>query len=94
MLLYNLKNYLNAGAHYIVIGEGEETMAALYNAIIQKGDIATVSGIAYLQNGAVTRTQTKGKNERPLSITSSLIEMRSLWTSICTLGKKTMDKVL
>jgi len=55
-ITYNLENYLNAGAQYLIIGEGEETMAALYAAVIAKTEISEVSGIAYLENGTVVKT--------------------------------------
>ncbi|WP_299680837.1 radical SAM protein [uncultured Dokdonia sp.] len=58
---YNLKNYLNAGANYLIIGEGEETMAELHNAIINNTDISEVAGLAYLENGVLTRTKPRVK---------------------------------
>lgn len=58
---YNLKNYLKAGAHYLIIGEGEETMAELHNAIINKTDVSEVAGLAYLENGVLTRTKPRVK---------------------------------
>lgn len=58
---YNLKNYLKAGAQYLIIGEGEETMAELHDAILNKTAITEVSGIAYLEDGLVTRTKPRVK---------------------------------
>jgi len=58
---YNCKNYLQAGAQYLVIGEGEETMHELYLAIVNKTDIQTVSGIAYLDKGKVIKTPARIK---------------------------------
>jgi len=55
-LTYNCDNYLNAGAHYLVIGEGEETLHELYNAILEKTDISVVNGLAYLVDGKVKKT--------------------------------------
>ena len=58
---YNLENYLNAGADFLIIGEGEETTYELYNAIINKEDFSTVSGIAYLENDVLIRTPERTK---------------------------------
>ena len=58
---YNLDNYLKAGAHYIVIGEGEETFAQLYNALKEKTSIGEVDGIAYVEDGAVVKTKPRTK---------------------------------
>jgi len=58
---YNLENYLKSGAQYLIIGEGEETMAELHEAIVNKTDIAAVHGIAYLENGEVVKTPARVK---------------------------------
>ena len=58
---YNLENYLNTGADFLIIGEGEETTYELYNAIINDGDCSTINGIAYLENGAVFQTPARTK---------------------------------
>jgi len=59
---YNLENYLKAGAQYLIIGEGEETMAELHNAIVNNTDISQVTGLAYLDNdGLVTKTKPRVK---------------------------------
>ena len=58
---YNIENYLKAGVHYLVIGEGEQTMTELYLAIINKTDITEVNGIAYLENNQVLKTPTREK---------------------------------
>ena len=55
-ITYNCENYLNAGAHYLVIGEGEQSMHELYTAIINKLPISEVDGIAYLAEGRVIKT--------------------------------------
>ncbi|MFT4698202.1 MAG: anaerobic magnesium-protoporphyrin IX monomethyl ester cyclase [Flavobacteriaceae bacterium] len=55
-ITYNIDNYLNAGAHFLIIGEGEETMAELYNAIISNTEKSKVNGIAYLENDQVIKT--------------------------------------
>ncbi|MDC8005761.1 radical SAM protein [Aureisphaera galaxeae] len=60
-ITYNLENYLKAGAHYLIIGEGEETMAELYRAITEKLDISEIPGIAYLENETVIKTAPRTK---------------------------------
>ena len=55
-ITYNCENYLSTGAHYLVIGEGEETMCELYGAIISKADVSEVNGIALLKDGKVVKT--------------------------------------
>jgi len=60
-ITYNLENYLNAGANYLVIGEGEETMTELYLAITKKGEVSQVSGIAYLENDTIVKTPARVK---------------------------------
>lgn len=58
---YNLENYLKAGAEYLIIGEGEETMAELHDAIVNNTDITQVAGLAYLKDGLVTKTKPRVK---------------------------------
>ncbi|WP_299313738.1 radical SAM protein [uncultured Aquimarina sp.] len=58
---YNTENYLRSGAQYIVIGEGEETLYELHQAIKNKTDICAVSGIAYLDNYKVVKTTARIK---------------------------------
>lgn len=58
---YNLENYLNAGADFLVIGEGEETTFELYHAILGKTGFAAVNGIAYLENNTVVKTPPRTK---------------------------------
>lgn len=58
---YNLENYLNAGAQYLIIGEGEQTMSELYQAIVEKKDISTISGLAFIKDGEVVRTPPRVK---------------------------------
>lgn len=67
---YNLENYLKTGLHYIIIGEGEQTITELYQAISKKTNIAKVTGIAYLENDQVVKTpprvKMKGLSTLPL----------------------------
>ncbi len=60
-ITYNLENYLKSGAQYLIIGEGEETMAELHEAIVNKTDIKEVSGVAFLEEGAVIKTKPRVK---------------------------------
>lgn len=58
---YNIENYLNSGADFIVIGEGEETTFELYQTIMNQGDFSKVNGIAYLENGLAIQTPARTK---------------------------------
>ncbi|UBM59292.1 B12-binding domain-containing radical SAM protein [Marinilongibacter aquaticus] len=58
---YNCENYLKAGADFLIIGEGEETMCELYTALLAEEDISTIHGLAYLQNGKLKKTAPRTK---------------------------------
>jgi anaerobic magnesium-protoporphyrin IX monomethyl ester cyclase len=58
---YNIGNYLNAGADFLVIGEGEETTFELYNAIMNNGNFEEVDGIAFLENNQIVQTSARTK---------------------------------
>ena len=58
---YNIENYLQAGADFLVIGEGEETTFELYNTIMHQGDFHQINGIAFLQNNTVIQTAARTK---------------------------------
>jgi anaerobic magnesium-protoporphyrin IX monomethyl ester cyclase len=58
---YNLENYLNTGADFLIIGEGEETTYELYQSIIHGSDISKIDGIAYLDNDVVVKNQPRTK---------------------------------
>lgn len=60
-ITYNCENYLKTGADFLIIGEGEETTLELYSAIINAKDYSEVSGIAYLENGQITKTPARSK---------------------------------
>ena len=47
----NIAEALSSGVDYVVIGEGEETIRELLQAIEGKQDLGEVKGIAYLNNG-------------------------------------------
>ncbi|AWA29506.1 B12-binding domain-containing radical SAM protein [Flavobacterium magnum] len=53
---YNIENYLKAGADFLVIGEGEETMFELCTALLQNTAYTEIAGIAYSENGTVIKT--------------------------------------
>ncbi len=58
---YNSENYLNAGADYLVLGEGEQTIYELYEALTKHLDVNDVTGIAYLSEGKVIKTKPRIK---------------------------------
>ena len=55
-ITYNLENYLNLGAHFLIIGEGEETTLELYEAITTNSPFNKIQGIAYLEESKVVKT--------------------------------------
>lgn len=68
---YNWENYLNHGADFIVIGEGEQSMVELLDAIKQKKDFSEVSGIAFRDKAGqliknTPRQKIKNIDELPL----------------------------
>jgi len=58
---YNLENYLNAGFHYAIIGEGEQTMLELCNALASNSSVDSIQGIAYLKEGLVHQNAERSK---------------------------------
>ncbi len=58
---YNIENYLRAGADFLVIGEGEETMYELYSALRDRTDVGQVNGIAFLRGQMVVQTAPRTK---------------------------------
>ncbi|NHM05880.1 B12-binding domain-containing radical SAM protein [Flavobacterium sp. CYK-4] len=58
---YNIENYLNTGADFLVIGEGEETTYELYQAIVGQGDFDSINGIAFRRNGNTVQTPARTK---------------------------------
>ena len=60
-ITYNCENYLNTGAHFLIIGEGEQTTLELYQAIANTEDYSAIPGIAYLENGSVKKTPPRVK---------------------------------
>jgi radical SAM superfamily enzyme YgiQ (UPF0313 family) len=60
-ITYNLKNYLNLGAHFLIIGEGEETTLELYKAVTTNSSFENIQGIAYLKENEVAKTPARIK---------------------------------
>ena len=60
-ITYNVENYLNTGADYLVIGEGEETILELYMAIKNGTEISNVDGIAFKENDIISKTKARSK---------------------------------
>lgn len=52
----NIRDALENGVDYIVIGEGENTIGELLAAIQNGGELATIAGIAFVRNGELVRT--------------------------------------
>ncbi len=61
------ETYLSHGADYVIIGEGEQTLAELVN-LIESGreeEAAEVDGLAYLNNGVVFKTRPRQNIRKP-----------------------------
>lgn len=59
---YNTKDYLDNGADFIVIGEGENTMHELADAILRKeSDFSNINGIAFLEGDKEVKTKPRIK---------------------------------
>lgn len=54
--LYPEHHLRNAGADFVIPGEGEGSAVALMECLAKGGDISSVPGIAYLDRGVVVRT--------------------------------------
>lgn len=50
-LTYNIENYLDAGADFLVIGEGEQTVFELVQALENHTDLKAVEGLVFRENG-------------------------------------------
>ena len=58
---YNIENYLQSGADFLVIGEGEETTYELCDAILQNKEYSKIDGIAFLEKNVVIQTPDRKK---------------------------------
>lgn len=69
-ITYNQAKYLQAGADYLVIGEGEETLKELIEALKHKKNLSEIEGLAYLINGELvtnkSRMRMKEMDDLPL----------------------------
>jgi radical SAM superfamily enzyme YgiQ (UPF0313 family) len=52
----NIREALDNGVDYVVLGEGERTIRELLTVLSRGGDAETVPGVAFLRGGAVLRT--------------------------------------
>ncbi|MBD09161.1 MAG: B12-binding domain-containing radical SAM protein [Flavobacteriaceae bacterium] len=93
-ITYNCKNYLNTGADFLIIGEGEQTTFELYNAIINNKAYNEINGIAYFENGSVKktmpRTKIKDLTELPLPNREAIPVYKYLNTWKTQHGKSSM----
>ncbi|WP_053990978.1 radical SAM protein [Mangrovimonas sp. TPBH4] len=60
-ITYNCENYLKTGADYLIIGEGEQSMLELSEAILNHKETETIPGIAFLKNSKVITTVSREK---------------------------------
>jgi radical SAM superfamily enzyme YgiQ (UPF0313 family) len=59
---HSIENFLHHGADFIVIGEGEVTMAELINELNRgSNELEKICGIAYIKDGAVNQTTEREK---------------------------------
>lgn len=83
-ITYNVENYLNTGADFLVIGEGEETTFELYKTIQSNGNFHKIDGIAFMENNKViqtnSRTKIKDLTDLPLSNREAINMQRYLDT--------------
>lgn len=93
-ITYNCENYLNTGADFLIIGEGEQTTLELYQAIINDADYSEIHGIAYLENGEVKKTpprmRMKSLKELPLPNRAAIPVEKYLETWKTHHGKSSM----
>lgn len=61
----HVPNFLEQGADFIVLGEGEQTMLELVQYIDGKGSVADIDGIAYTQQQNRERTKLKNLDALP-----------------------------
>lgn len=58
---YNLNNYLSAGFDFAIIGEGEQTMLELCEAIENGASVNEIQGIAFQENTETIQTKARTK---------------------------------
>ena len=91
---FNIANYLNTGADFLIIGEGEETTYELYQTILHGGDFSTINGIAFLDNGSIIQTPARIKfkelDELPLPNRDAIPNQKYLDTWKLNHGESSM----
>jgi radical SAM superfamily enzyme YgiQ (UPF0313 family) len=69
-ITYNQESYLNAGADFLIIGEGEQTLAELIEHLKHDKALNEIEGLTHQQNGQIIknspRTKIKNLDELPL----------------------------
>ena len=60
-ITYNQANYLEAGADFLILGEGELTLAELIESLKTTSNFEEVNGLAFMKNGEVTKTAPRQK---------------------------------
>jgi len=60
-ITYNQQEYLNAGFDVLVIGEGEQTMLELINALESGSNLDTVAGISFIKDGTLNQNESRVK---------------------------------
>jgi anaerobic magnesium-protoporphyrin IX monomethyl ester cyclase len=59
---YNAENFLRHGAHFCIVGEGEETMKELCDLVINnRGDMSIINGIAFLSGSGFVQNGEREK---------------------------------
>ena len=60
-ITYNKANYLKAGAHFLIIGEGEETTLELIQSLSINSDLSLISGLVFQKNGKTIKNAPRQK---------------------------------
>ena len=92
---YNIENYINAGFHYAISGEGEQTLHELTEQLSLKQPINSIQGIAYKENDEIVqneaRTKIKELNTLPFPDRDSIPIEKYLSTWKEYHGKRTLN---
>ena len=65
---FSMEEYLNYGADYLVIGEGEQTFLELINTLDKKGDISQIDGIAFKDSSGAVKVNDMRVHMRDLNM--------------------------
>jgi len=60
-ITFNKENYLNAGADYLIIGEGEETILELIQALDNSTDLSEITGLVFEKNEEIITNKPRVK---------------------------------